>query len=101
MFKRTCVVKYVDNFGVEHVAKVEADSLFEAAILGLYRLDSSFWTEEDVFDRICVTVEIHEEPTTHTVMVEKLKHWIKSHGRNPREEAKKEELRKLLFGPHR
>ena len=49
MFKRNCVVKYVDNFGVEHAAKVEA------AIRGLYRLDSSFWTEDDVFDRMDVT----------------------------------------------
>jgi hypothetical protein len=98
MFKRTCVVKYVDNFGVEHAAKVEADSLFEAAIRGLYRLDSSFWTEEDVFDRWDITVEVHEEPTTHTVRIEKLKQWIKSRGKHPHEEAKKEELRKLLFG---
>jgi len=98
MFKRTCVVRFTDSFGVEHAAKVEADSLFEAAIRGLYRLDSSFWTEEDVFDRMSVTVEVYEEPTTHTVMVDKLKHRIKSNGRHPREEAKKEELRRLLFG---
>ena len=98
MFKRNCVVKYVDSFGVEHAAKVEAESLFEGAVRGLHRLDSSFWTEEDVFDRMFVTVEVHEEPTTHMVMIEKLKQWIKSHGRHPREEAKKEELRKLLFG---
>ena len=98
MFKRNCVVKYVDNFGVEHAAKVEAESLFEAAVRGLHRLDSSFWTEDDVFDRMSITVEVHEEPTTHTVLIGKLKQWIKSHGRHPREQAKKEELRKLLFG---
>ena len=98
MPKRKCVVKFVDSFGIEHAAKVEAESLFEAAIRGLQRLDSSFWTEEDVFDRMCITVEVHEEPTIHTVMIEKLKRWIKSHGRHPREEAKKEEWRRLLFG---
>ena len=64
MFKLNCVVKYLDNFGVEHTAKVEAESLFEAAVRGLYRLDSTFWTEEDVFDRMDVTVEVHEQPTT-------------------------------------
>ena len=47
---------------------------------------------------MCVTVEVHEELTVHTVMIEKSKRWIKSHGRHPREEAEKEELRKLLFG---
>jgi len=79
-------------------ARVNAESLFEAAVRGLYKLDSGFRTEEDVFDRRDVTVEVHEEPTTHTVGMEKLKHWFKSHGRHPREEAKKEELRKLLSG---
>jgi hypothetical protein len=64
-------------------------------------LDSSFWTEEDVLDRMFVTVEVHEEPTTHTVKIDRLKQWIKSHGRHPREQAKKDELRKLLFGPDR
>ena len=101
MRKRNCVVKFVDGFGVEHSAKVEAESLFEAAIRGLWRLDSSFWTEEDMFARLDVTVEVHEEPTTHTVRVEKVRQWLKSHGRHPREEAKKEELRRLLLGPDR
>ena len=98
MFKRNCVVKYVDNFGVEPAAKVEAESLFEAAVRGLHRLDSSFWAEDDVFDRMCITVEVYDEPTNHTVKIERLKHWIKTQGRHRREQAKKEELRKLLFG---
>lgn len=40
MFKRNCVVKFVDSFGIEHTAKVEPESLFEAAARGLHRLDS-------------------------------------------------------------
>lgn len=32
MFNGHCVVKYLDSFGIEHAAKVEAESLFEAAI---------------------------------------------------------------------
>jgi len=47
-----------------------------------------------------IRVEV-QEPTTHTVKIERLKQWIKSHGRHPREEAKKWELRKLLLGPDR
>jgi len=35
------------------------------------------------------------------IAVEKLKQWVKSHGRHPREQAKKEELTKLLLGPDR
>lgn len=75
-------------------AKVEAESLLEAALRGLYRSDSSFWTEHDVFDRMDITVEVREEPITHTVRIEKVN---KSHGRHPPEEAKKAARRKLLF----
>ena len=53
-------------------AKVEAESLFEGAIRGLYRFDSSVWTEHDVFDRMDITVEVRKEPVTHTVRIEKL-----------------------------
>jgi hypothetical protein len=49
MFKRTCVVKYSDIHGVEHSIKVEAESVFEAVCRGLYRLDSSFRDETDVW----------------------------------------------------
>lgn len=65
MSKQTCVVKFTDGFGVEHSASVEAESIFEAAIRGLYKLDSSFWTEEQVFDRGLINIEVWEAPTTH------------------------------------
>lgn len=69
MFKRNCVVTFSDSSGIAHSVKVEAESLFEAAIRGLQRLDmdSSFWTGEEVFDGMFVRVEIYEESTTHTV----------------------------------
>jgi hypothetical protein len=35
MFKRNCVVKYVDSFGVEHAAKVEAESQIPARSIRL------------------------------------------------------------------
>src|SRR5215831_17456232 len=101
MFKRNCVVKFPDSFGTKTLSKSKRNHWFEAAIRGLYRLDSSFWTEQDVFDRWDITVEVYEEPTTHTVRIEKLKEWVKSRGRHPHEEAKKEELRKLLFGTNK
>ena len=47
------------------------ESLFEAAVRSR-PMDSSFWTKEGVFDRMCVTVEVHEEPATHLAMIERL-----------------------------
>jgi hypothetical protein len=78
MFKRKCVVKYVDGFGIEHAAKVETESLFEAAIRGLQRLDSSFWTEEDVWDRMSITVGGLRRANNAHGADREIERWIKS-----------------------
>ena len=76
MLKRNCLVKYMDTFGIEHAVRVEAESLFEAAIRGLQRLDSSFGAE--LWNRMSITVEVSSEPTTYATVIQKLKPWIKS-----------------------
>jgi len=85
MLKQNCVVKYMDTFGIEHAVKVEAETLFEAAILGLQRLDSSFGAA--LWDRMSITVEISAEPTTYAAMVQKLKPWIQSEVSRPQAEV--------------
>lgn len=90
MLKQNCVVKYMDTFGIEHAVKVEAGTLFEAAILGLQRLDSSFGAE--MWDRMSITVEISTEPTTYATMVQKLKPWIQAELGHPQNEASPQHL---------
>jgi hypothetical protein len=88
-------VKYPDCEGVEHRVIVEAESLFEAAVLGLIRLQSSFWDENSVLDGYQIVVEVYEAPTVHAVKLATVKRWLRSHGKSPREEAKKIRLRHL------
>ena len=90
MLKQSCVVKYVDTFGIEHAVRVEAESPFEAAIRGLQRLDSSFGAE--MWDHMFITVEISAQPTTYAAMVRKLKPWIKSEESHPQKEGNPEGL---------
>lgn len=89
MLKQNCVVKYMDTFGIEHAVKVEAETLFEAAIRGLQRLDSSFGAA--IWDRMSITVEISAEPTTYASMVQKLKLWIQSEVSRPQEVSRSQE----------
>ena len=96
--KCACVVRFTDAAGSEHSIKVEAESLFEAAAHGLCRLDSRFWTDDDLLQQDFITVEVRQEPTIHTVKVAKVKEWVKSHALNPILEEKKQELRRVLFG---
>jgi hypothetical protein len=93
---RECVVRVCDAQGFEHRVKVRAGSVYEAALLGLERLQRSDWSCSGVLDEGLVTVEVWEEPTVHCLQVRKLKQWLDQPGRWPPDEAKKQKLRALL-----
>ena len=93
--ERDCVVKLVDDHGVEHSVRVRAESVYEAALKGLQKLERIGW-ESDGSQIGWVTVEIWEQPTEHRVHVGKMLGWIKSSGRTPRDETRKGKLRALL-----
>jgi hypothetical protein len=80
--ERECVVKLVDDHGVEHHVKVRPESVYEAALLGLNRLERVGW-ESDGTTIWRVAVEVWEEPTRHYVEVKKLLSWLKTPGKFP------------------
>jgi hypothetical protein len=63
---RDCIVKLVDDHGVEHSVRVRAESVYESALKGLQKLERVGW--ESSGEQIgWVTVEVWEEPTQHRV----------------------------------
>ena len=92
---KKCIVKHWDEIGIEHSLTINAESLYEAAVIGIARLCPSDLGGRDAFNH-SVRVEIHEEPTVHCVDVKKLEAWLRKPGRSPMEEIRKNELRKLL-----
>jgi hypothetical protein len=93
--ERDCVVKLIDDHGVEHSVRVRAESVYEAALKGLRKLEKVGW-ESDRSQIGFLTVEVWEEPTQHRIHVGKMLGWIKSSGRTPRDETRKWQLRRLL-----
>ena len=93
--ERDCVVKLTDDHGVEHSVRVRAESVYEAVLKGLKRLEQVGW-ESDGSQVGSVLVEIYEEPTLHWVDVAKMLRWVKEDGRFPLDLARKEKLRALL-----
>ena len=94
--QKDCVVKLTDDHGVEHTVKVRAESVYEAALLGLNRLNSVGWESDDGSQIGSVVVEVHEEPTCHRVNVAKLLKWLRDFGKSPYDETRKEKLRTLI-----
>lgn len=91
---RDCVVRLRDDHEVEHSVRLRATSVYEAALRGLARLQKVGW-ESDGSQIRMVTVEIYEEPTTHTVNVKKMLEWLKQPGKSPYDEFRKQKLRPL------
>jgi hypothetical protein len=91
-----CIVRLKDCYNTEHSVEVYAESLYEAVLRGLSRLQDVGW-ESDTNETIKrVEVEIHQEPTRHIVDVPKLLKWIQEDSGYPAQQTRKEKLRKLL-----
>jgi hypothetical protein len=80
--ERVCIVKLIDIHGVEHRVKVQAESVYEAALRGLKRLQQVGW-ESDGSQISSVMVEVWEEPTKHLVNVKKPLNWLRTPGNFP------------------
>jgi hypothetical protein len=93
-----CIVRLKDCHNTEHSVEVYAESLYEAVLPGLSRLQDVGWESnaDETIQR--VEVEIHQQPTRHIVDVPRLLKWLGDTAicMSPAQQTKKEKLRKLL-----
>lgn len=91
---RVCVVSFTDCAGVTHSVEVAATSLFEAAVRGLAAFQQPGLTSGvAVGPATRLTVTIKEPSVSHSVSVDRVRGWLDSNGRDPREQAMKVRLR--------
>lgn len=94
---RNCVVSFRDGNGLEHSVVVSAASLYEAAARGLKAFgDSPFADDARPGFAARLTVAVRSVEARHEVDMLRLREWLSSNGKSPREQALKHELRKLL-----
>ena len=93
---RLCIVSFKDRRGVRHAAEVEADSLYEAAVLGVRRLNDDPWTER-IGPATVLDVEVREPSTSHAISFQQVERWLAGTTKNPNEAAKKVKLKMLLM----
>jgi hypothetical protein len=94
---RTCKVSVTDSRGVEHAVEVVADSLFEAAALGLQVLRTDGWTEP-IGGSTRIEVEVRQPVTKHAVTLMQIQKWLDGATQSPNERVKKDRLKRLLVG---
>jgi hypothetical protein len=90
-----CEVSFVDVRGIRHTAEVEAESLYEAAVLGVRLLRKDPWIER-VGEATVLDVEIREPSTRHSLTLTQVERWIAGVTTNPNEAMKKAKLKMML-----
>ena len=88
-------MSFVDVRGIRHSVELTADSLFEAAAMGLKVLRDGEWNDPPNQSTV-LEVEVRNPPVTHTVSVQQLGRWLNGASSSPRESMKKIALRKML-----
>jgi hypothetical protein len=88
-------VTVTDGSGVRHTAEVSAESLFEAAAMGLAVLKKDGWTNP-VGAAARLEVEVRETVVKHTVTVMQIERWLQGATTSPNKRVRKDRLRVLL-----
>jgi hypothetical protein len=92
---RFCTVTLSDVRGIRHVAEVNADSLFEAAVLALQAFKDVGWTE-GIGPATRVDVEVRVTTTRHVVSVGQIQRWTEGAAVSPSDRLKRERLKAML-----
>jgi hypothetical protein len=92
---RICTVSFVDARGIRHAVDVQAESLYEAVVLGVSTLRTDPWIER-VGRSTTLDVEVREPGTRHSITLQQVERWLDGVTSSPLEASKKAKLRVLM-----
>jgi hypothetical protein len=92
---KKCRVSFRDTSGVEHVAEVVAESVYEATALALKQFRRSDWSREASFETGMLRVEVCES-SFFSILIADLEAWLKKSGGSPREMTMRNTIRSKL-----
>ena len=95
MSLKQCAVSFTDVRGIRHTADVEAESLYEAAVQGIRRLNQDPWIER-IGPGTKLEIEVRDPSVKHVLSVEQVERWLAGATKNPTEATKKKKLKLLL-----
>jgi hypothetical protein len=92
---RTCTVAFTGPSGIRHSVEVSAESIYEAAALGVSALRKSGWTDA-IAPGIELEIQVREPATSHRLTVGQIRRWCDGAAVSPDETLKKRRLKQLL-----
>lgn len=94
---RICAVSFADVRGIRHTVEVQAESLFEAAVLAVCTFKGDPWIEH-VGKATVLDIEVREPAAKHAITIMQVERWLEGASPSPNEGVKKAKLKGLL-GP--
>jgi hypothetical protein len=95
MAAKACTVSATDARGLRHSVEVLADSLYEAATLGLRVLRDAGWV--DTFGPMTrLELQVRTPAVTHQVTVQQLQRWLDAPSLSPHEATRKAKMKTIL-----
>jgi hypothetical protein len=93
--ERACTVSFTDARGIRHSVELTAESLFEAAVLGVKILRAGEWNDAPGY-AATLEIEVRNPTVKHAVNLQQVSRWLNGASSSPAESMKKVRLRKLL-----
>jgi hypothetical protein len=93
---RTCAVSFLDIRGIRHVAEVQAESLYEAAILASRVFKGDPWAE-DLGSSTPLEIEVREPAAKHAITLKQVERWLDGVTTSPNDMVKKSKLKMLMM----
>jgi hypothetical protein len=90
---RQCKVSFLYPEGVRHTAEVEAESLYEAAVLAMCAFSHHDCAPRD---GSALQIEVTGPSVTHSVTPARVREWLRSSAKTPSDRIVKQRLISLL-----
>jgi hypothetical protein len=92
---RTCTVSFRSPSGIAHSVDVQAESLYEAAALGLGLLKKDGWIE-GLGPATRLEIHVRQPSATHVISVQQLHRWLDGTTATPADVLRRARVRALL-----
>jgi hypothetical protein len=92
---RVCTVSFKSATGISHSVDVEAETLYEAAGLGLARLKNDGWIE-GLGPGTRLEIAVREPATVHSLTVQQLQKWVNGITSSPADVLRRTKVKHLL-----
>lgn len=92
---RVCTVSFKSATGISHSVDVEAETLYEAAGIGLARLKKDGWIE-GLGPGTRLEIAVREPSTLHSLTVQQVQRWVDGVTTSPAEVLRRTRVKRLL-----